>query len=293
MMFATFPYGGTLHSQVSDFKSSVILDWAEDPEIGRENIFLLATNGTPTPASRNRCLLVAEQRGIDYLLMIDSDMAPDLPYPDAKKFWESSWAFVKNFQKPCLIGAPYCSAPPEEKVLVSEWQNMQSENPNADFQLRLMGRTHAEMMKGITEVGALPTGLLLIDMRAIKDHPHPRCYYEYKDETESEVKCTEDSTLCRDLGYRGIPLFCNWDAWAGHWKYKCVGKPNGVPEHIIPLWMKARVDELAPYQPKPSDQHRPDHAGGVFHRSGEDRSPDRLLGPAADQVGRNGRHAVS
>jgi len=25
------------------------------------------------------------------------------------------------------------------------------------------------------------------------------------------------------LGYN--PLRCNWDAWAGHWKVKCVDKP--------------------------------------------------------------------
>jgi len=33
------------------------------------------------------------------------------------------------------------------------------------------------------------------------------------------------------LGYN--PLFCNWDAWAGHWKPKCVGKPQFIEaKHI-------------------------------------------------------------
>jgi hypothetical protein len=29
------------------------------------------------------------------------------------------------------------------------------------------------------------------------------------------------------LGYN--PVYCNWDSWAGHWKPKCVGKPQVVP----------------------------------------------------------------
>jgi uncharacterized UPF0146 family protein len=39
------------------------------------------------------------------------------------------------------------------------------------------------------------------------------------------VTQTRDLSLVgtTQLGYN--PVFCNWDAWAGHWKPKCVGKP--------------------------------------------------------------------
>ena len=38
--------------------------------------------------------------------------------------------------------------------------------------------------------------------------------------------------MTRDLALAGVqkwgynPVLCNWDAWAGHWKPKCVGKPH-------------------------------------------------------------------
>jgi hypothetical protein len=46
------------------------------------------------------------------------------------------------------------------------------------------------------------------------------------------------------LGYN--PVFCNWDAWAGHWKPKCVSKPqvisaSGISEKLKGWW-EAKVD---------------------------------------------------
>jgi hypothetical protein len=33
-------------------------------------------------------------------------------------------------------------------------------------------------------------------------------------------------------------VFCNWDAWAGHWKPKCVGKPQIVQAQDISAKLK-------------------------------------------------------
>jgi hypothetical protein len=45
--------------------------------------------------------------------------------------------------------------------------------------------------------------------------------------------------MTRDLSFAGAeklgynPVYCNWDAWAGHWKPKCVGKPQMIDPGTI------------------------------------------------------------
>jgi hypothetical protein len=100
-------------------------------------------------------------------------------------------------------------------------------------------RERAAQMGGIAPAAALPTGLIMFDMKCFDILKHPYFYYEYKDSTESEKASTEDVTLTRDmallhqmkLGYS--PIFCNWDAWAGHMKPKCVDKPRIITVETI------------------------------------------------------------
>jgi len=92
-------------------------------------------------------------------------------------------------------------------------------------------------MSGIQECAALPTGLIMYDMRCFDvtepetDKDHPWFYYEWTDKYAANKASTEDVTMTRDLSLTGAtklgynPVLCNWDAWAGHWKPKCVGKP--------------------------------------------------------------------
>jgi hypothetical protein len=192
--------------------------------------------------------------------MIDSDMKPDLGGPDAKPFFASSFDFLVNHyhKGPVIIGAPYCGPPPAECVYVFRWQNQQSHNPNPDFQLEMYDRHTAVKLAGIQECAALPTGLIMYDMRVFEltepkaEGDKPWFYYEYPDLYQSQKASTEDVTMTRDaslvgtqkLGYN--PVFCNWDAWAGHWKPKCVGKPvfieaKGVSDKMKSCW-SAGVD---------------------------------------------------
>jgi hypothetical protein len=138
-------------------------------------------------------------------------------------------------------------------VYVFRWQNQQSEHPNPDFQLEMYDRHTAVKMRGIQECAALPTGLIMYDMRCFgltepKDsESKPWFYYEWKDKYAAEKASTEDVTQTRDLsltcstqlGYN--PVLCNWDAWAGHWKPKCVSKPapltaSGVGAKLKDAW---------------------------------------------------------
>jgi hypothetical protein len=133
--------------------------------------------------------------------------------------------------------------------------------------------TSASMM-GIQECAALPTGLIMYDMRCFDltepkdDASKPWFYYEWHDKYAAEKASTEDVTQTRDLSLVGVtklgynPVHCNWDAWAGHWKPKCVGKPailsaSSVGHKLKDAWGKGYegnvklIDLRAPAELKP------------------------------------------
>lgn len=245
--FCTFSYGGNggISSEVPDIREwlvPLVAGISRDPRIDQIRMWNLAD--TPITMTRNRCVLQAREFGVDVLVMIDSDMKPDMyaGQPDAKPFFQSSFDFLVNHyhKGPCVIGVPYCGPPPVECVYVFRWQNTQSEHPNPDFQLEMYDRHTAVKMAGIQECAALPTGLIMYDMRAFdltepqNDGDKPWFFYEWSDKYQSNKASTEDVTNTRDISLAGTqklgynPVYCNWDAWAGHWKPKCVGKPQYV-----------------------------------------------------------------
>lgn len=256
----TFSYGGNggISSEVPDIREwmvPLVAELSRDQRVENVRIWNLAD--TPITMTRNRSVLMAREFGVDILVMVDSDMKPDINAGqiDAKPFFQSSFDFLVNHypKGPCVIGAPYCGPPPMECVYVFRWQNMQSDNPNPDFQLEMFDRNTAISLAGIQECAALPTGLIMYDMRAFaltepaSDQAKPWFYYEWKDKFCAEKASTEDVTMTRDLSLVGAdklgynPVFCNWDAWAGHWKPKCVGKPQviaakGVSEKLKASW---------------------------------------------------------
>lgn len=259
--FVTFSYGGNggISSEVPDVREwmiPLVSELSRDERVGEIRIWNLAD--TPITMTRNRAVLQAREFGVDVLVMIDSDMKPDLG--GSKPFFQSSFDFLVNHyhKGPVIIGAPYCGPPPAECVYVFRWQNQQSLNPNPDFQLEMYDRHTAVKMGGIQECAALPTGLIMYDMRVFEltepkeEGDKPWFYYEHPDIYQSQKASTEDVTMTRDVSLVGTqklgynPVFCNWDAWAGHWKPKCVGKPifidaKGVSDKMKSCW-EAGVD---------------------------------------------------
>lgn len=259
--FCTFSYGGNggISSEVPDIREwmvPLIAELSKDPRIETLRIWNLAD--TPITMTRNRAVLMARQYGLDVLVMIDSDMKPDINagQPSAKPFFQSSFDFlVQHYAKgPCVIGAPYCGPPPAECVYVFRWQNMQSDHANPDYQLEMYDRHTAHGMTGIHECAALPTGLIMYDMRCFdltepkSDADKPWFYYEWNDRYAAEKASTEDVTMTRDLSLVGVqklgfnPVFCNWDAWAGHWKPKCVGKPVIITADGVSSKLRSSVE---------------------------------------------------
>jgi hypothetical protein len=237
----TFSYGGNggISSEVPDIREwmvPLVANAAKDPRIEHIRIWNLAD--TPITMTRNRAVLQARQAGVDVLVMVDSDMKPDMD-PGGQPFFQTSFDFLVNHyaKGPCVIGVPYCGPPPNECVYVFRWNNRESLHAGADFQLEMYDRHTAVSLGGIQECAALPTGLIMYDLRCFDliepktAEDKPWFYYEWKDIYASDKASTEDVTNTRDISLVGIqklgynPVYCNWDAWAGHWKPKCVGKP--------------------------------------------------------------------
>ena len=169
--------------------------------------------------------------------MIDSDMKPDYPRYGAKPFVPGALDFALSHHGPCVIAAPYSGPSPHQNMYVFTWRNLKSNNPNPDMQVRQYEREEAAVRSGFEEVAALPTGLILIDMRVFSDvlvykndkgemePAAPYFYYEYTNRFNTHKASTEDVTFTRDCSLSGVPVYCNWDAWCGHWKNECVPPP--------------------------------------------------------------------
>lgn len=224
VLFARFPFGGSEHPAGTNWLIKTVLLAKNDHRIS--DVMHMDVDDTPITMSRNRVLKAAQQQKADIVCMLDSDMAPDLPIQGAVPFWGSSLSFMLAHKGPCVVAAPYCGPPPHENVYVFRWDQKQSENPNVDLGLEQYSREEALGRAGFEEVAALPTGLCLIDVRALDFLKGTWFDYEYEDPPFNTRKATtEDVFFTRNLSLAGVPQYANWSAWAGHIKRKIVGKP--------------------------------------------------------------------
>lgn len=261
VMLARFPGGGTEHTDCVDWLMDAEHLLRTHPQVGRYGRWKL--NDTPITMGRNRALKVAKDGGYDFLLMVDSDMTPDLylgALPTAVPFLDVAIPFLLDHPGPAIIGAPYCGPPPHENVYVFTWRAKQSDHPNKDVELAQYAREEAAALGGVQEVAALPTGLILIDMRCydlVRDarraamkgkpgKPRPFFYYEYADADETEKSSTEDVVFTRDLSFAGVRQYCAWDSWAGHNKTKTVGKPFPVTPDFVAECIRTAIVNRQP-----------------------------------------------
>lgn len=121
-------------------------------------------------------------------------------------------------------------------------------------------REHAAIMRGIQPCAAGPTGCIMystdaFDLMPINELSDDEIlqrysegtltlerakqllrldswfFYEFTNGYRSQKASTEDVTNTREIQFAGLAkhgepvVFCNWDAWAGHCKPKCVGMP--------------------------------------------------------------------
>lgn len=254
LAFAFFSYGGnggisSEHPDVRNWAVKTVAWCKQQNRIGE--IYHCTISDTPITMSRNYAVERAKHCGADILVMVDSDMAPDIDLgyePYVEPFFQSAFDFIhKRYDVgPTVVGAPYCGPPPHENVYVFRWANWQNGSANPDMRIEAYSREEAAVRSGFETVAALPTGLIAFDMRAFDLVDPPYFYYEYTDKTESAKASTEDVTATRDIAMHGLlklgysPIFVNWSAWAGHWKPKCVDKPKLISaDHVSSKYREA------------------------------------------------------
>jgi hypothetical protein len=262
----SFPYAGNgaTSSETPDLREWAVplaVNASKNEKIERLHIWSLSD--TPITMTRNRAVIQARDMKLDVLVFVDSDQKPDMYLghdPNAKPFFESSFDYIyDHYEKgPVVIGAPYCGPPPHECVYIFKWENRESGHAAPDYQLVMYDRHTAATLAGIQECAALPTGLIMYDMRCFDliepkdENSKPFFYYEWTNKYAENKGSTEDVSNTRDISLAGIqllgynPVRCNWDAWAGHWKPKCVGKPQiidaaGVSHKLVDAY-KAGFD---------------------------------------------------
>ena len=232
ILFARFPYGATEDYRGSNWMIETITQAKMDCRIGE--VLHMEENDTPITMCRNKVMKRARDDGIDLVVMLDSDMVPDLPLPGARKFFPVALDFVLGHPGPSVVGAPYCGPPPHENIYVFQWRKFQSDHPNQDVKLEQYTREEAAIRVGFEEVAALPTGLVMIDVRCLEHIDPPWFEYEYEDPPYNTKKSTtEDVFFTRNLSLAGVPQYCLWDSWAGHVKKKVVGKPTLLTTDMV------------------------------------------------------------
>lgn len=248
---AYFPYAGTSSgsSQVYDLTPwTVRVSNICERDERISELLLKSWADTPAPMVRNAAVLWARRNGVDVLIMVDSDMSPDCELgrdPAAKPFFETSFNFIYDRweQGPHVVCAPYCGPPPAAMPYVFKWSFGYDRIEDTPMSLQMYSREEAAAFEGIHACAAQPTGLIMFDMRAfdltdpVKHGDEEKesrgwFYYEWTDKYAATKASTEDVTATRDLSLAGHAqlgrdvIFCNWDAWAGHNKVYCVGKPR-------------------------------------------------------------------
>ena len=251
-----------MHPDVTRWMLETVAKMKADPRI--DHVCVDFEADTPVTMVRNNYVVKAREAKCDFLLMVDSDQSPDKHRDDEnfQPFWDVAFnaAYDHYENGPLVIGAPYCGPPPESPAYVFYFDNEVEGGDETMFRLSMYPRQIAAQMRGIQECAALPTGLILCDMRAFElIEPDPRSkrevledfkdgkldidtalrsmsdgwfYYEWKDGTASKKASTEDVAFSRDVALAGIaklgynPLRCAWDSWIGHHKPMNIGKPE-------------------------------------------------------------------
>ena len=96
-------------------------------------------------------------------------------------------------------------------------------------------RDEAAVQTGVGRVSALPTGVMLVDLRVLAVVPPPWFDYEYGDPPfNTTLASTEDVVFTRNADWLQVPQYCAWDSWAGHCKRYVTGKPRLSPVDNIP-----------------------------------------------------------
>lgn len=240
MMLACFPYGGMQRKEITPWAMQAAV-WASKQRDIAGGLKYWDQNDTPITMCRNLAVQAALANDIDILIMLDSDMAPDID--KAHPFLPAAFEFIKRRWNtaPTIISAPYCTAGPAYNPVMGVWRT-HGDGGRYEVSTSLYTREEAAQLSGIQPCSLQGTGLMAIDMRVFTGFdvdgetvalPPPWFYYEYTDATNSQKASTEDMVFTRNVtllfAQRRLEIgFVDWDAWSWHVKTQFVGKPYTV-----------------------------------------------------------------
>jgi len=253
VMLARFPGNNQEHPDSPGYYLRILPQLLEDERIAA--VVPFRRSDTPIPMVRNLCVREAIAEHCDYILMIDADMNPDCE-PDGLPFWETAWEFLMDRRRrefvyacdnpfahfnswwepfaPAAVAAPYCGDPPFEQCYAMRWMETNgTKAADEHFRLTNVERHDAARRSGLEKAPAAPTGLILYDTRIFFYLPPPWFDYEYEDAYQSSKVTSEDIHQTRNAALLGMPVYCAWDCWAGHWKPKQVRKPAPIAMETI------------------------------------------------------------
>lgn len=231
-----FTYDGHCHADAAVYAASLS---AQVHDLPRAAVQFTYVEGYPTCRMRNAALKASLEVGDHFALLLDNDLKVDLNVgrePGAESFLPAALTFALAHDGPCVVAAPYCSAPPAQRVLVMKWAERIPDMPDANgMLLDCYTRDEAAERTGFERVGALATGCMLVDLRALAVLPPPWFAYEYDDPPyNTQLASTEDTVFSRNLDWLGVPQYVAWNSWAGHRKsYLCL-KPRRSPVDRLP-----------------------------------------------------------
>lgn len=236
VLVAVPSYDGRVHSDVMLYLCGLGGALGDHPRIDRFQVVVEC--GYPCDRVRNLICAKALAAGFDFVLMIDDDMKPDVMVgidPAAVPFLPAALDFALAQPTPVCVGAPYLSAPPRQDVLVMRWAERVPDTPDAlGLDMRKYTREEAATLTGFARAAALPTGMLLIDLRCLAVVPKPWFAYEFDDADHTKLASTEDIVFTRNADWSGVPQFAAWSSWAGHHKRYLTHRPQVAPVEALP-----------------------------------------------------------
>lgn len=169
---------------------------------------------------RNQAVDDAREFKATHLMFMDPDIVVDA-YVGlkswAKRWWPEAWKSAIGDRKQAVLGAPYVGQAGLVQVFDLNRQRFQADDVST--------------RSGWERIGAIGTGLLLIDMKVFDrlDETGEKMPYfadAFEDWRQAKMIATQDLFFCERCRKAGIPIYVNWDCWCAHWQNQPVLSPR-------------------------------------------------------------------
>lgn len=238
---------GWERSEVGTFLFQATEASTQNPEIAPyiQNLLHIPLTKFPTNVCRNILVRECQNMRVDYLMMVDNDseIYNGIREPSGKVHpgtFETFFTFLRKQSKPSVIAAPYCSGDGQVQVLKFTTDQV-VQHPLDSFRIMQTNREFAASKTGFEKVDSIGTHCIMFDMRVFDAIPKPYFSYQYN-EDETEVIETEDCWCMRHLFYAGVPVYCGWDFWSGHFKESRIYKPPVLDDKAVPEYFMKQAE---------------------------------------------------